>query len=98
MGLEEKGEEAQVNTLIYSMGDEADDILRSFTLSAEDRKKFAPVKAQFDQHFTKRWNVIFEHARFNMRRQMEGETVATFITALYTRSQSTAGTALYTMR
>lgn len=39
-GLEEKGQETQVNTLIYIMGDEADDILRSFTdLSTEDKKK-----------------------------------------------------------
>ena len=57
-GLEEKGEEVQVNTLIYSMGDEADDILRSFSLSEED-KKYAPVKAEFDRHFTKRRNVIY---------------------------------------
>ena len=84
-GLEKKGE-AQVNTLIYSMGDEADNILRSFSLSAED-KKYAPVKAQFDRHFTKRRNVIFERARFNMRRQEEGETVDAFITALYSLAE-----------
>ena len=30
-GLADKGEEAKLNTLIYCMGDEADDILRSFT-------------------------------------------------------------------
>ena len=41
-GLDKKGEETLVNTLIYSMGDEADDILRSFTLSAEDKKKYGP--------------------------------------------------------
>ena len=29
-GLADKGESAQVNTLIYAMGDKADDILRSF--------------------------------------------------------------------
>ena len=44
-GLNEKGEAAQVNTLIYSMGDEADDILRCFTtLSAEDKTKYAPLR------------------------------------------------------
>ena len=86
-GLDKKGEETLVNTLIYSMGDEADDILRSFTLSAEDKKKYGPVKAQFDLHFTKRRNVIFERARFNMRRQEEGETVDAFITALYSLAE-----------
>ncbi len=51
-----------MNTLTYSMGDEADDILRSFTLSEGDKKKYAPVKEQFDKHFIKRRNVIFERA------------------------------------
>ena len=82
-GLETKGQEAQVNTLIYSMGDEADDILRSFALSEEDKKEYDSVKAQFDAHFVKRRNVIFERARFNLRKQEEGEPVDAFITALY---------------
>lgn len=43
VGLKEKGEEAQVNMLFYSMGDKA----------AEDRK-YAPVKMQLDRNFTNR--------------------------------------------
>ena len=39
-GLSEQGDEAQVNTLIYAMGDEGDDILRSFAISADDRKVY----------------------------------------------------------
>ena len=81
-GLKEKGEEAQVNTLIYSMGDEADDILRSFGLT-ENSKKYDVVLAKFESHFIKRRNVIFERAKFNMRRQEEGESVYAFITSLY---------------
>ena len=59
-GLEEKGEEAQVNTLIYSMDDEADayDILCSFSLSVEEQKSYATVKAKFDSHFTKRQKLM----------------------------------------
>lgn len=72
----------QVNTLIHSIGDEANDILRSFNLLAEN-KKYSAVKERFDEHFTKRRNVIFERAKFNMRWQMEGETVDAFITDLY---------------
>ena len=83
-GLDQKDDEAQVNTLIYSMGDEADDILRSFTaLSEDDKKKYEPVVAQFEAHFVKRRNIIFERARFNMRKQEEGEPVDAFITSLY---------------
>ena len=72
-----------MNTLIYSMGDEADDILRSLRLSEEDRKKYNAVKEKFDAHFVQRRNVIFERAKFNMRRQEEGESVDNFITSLY---------------
>ena len=82
-GLKEKDEEAQVNTLIYSMGDEADDIMRSFGLAVEDAKNYSTVLAKFEAHFVKRRNVIFERAKFNMRRQEEGESVDAFITALY---------------
>ena len=58
-GLAEKDKVIQVNTLLYSMGDEADDILRSFALSGADQKKYSEVKAKFDQHFVKKRNVIF---------------------------------------
>ena len=82
-GLGSKGEEVQVNTLLYAMGDDADDILRSFQLSTADQKKYSEVKGRFDQHFVKKRNVIFERARFNRRKQEEGETVDAFITDLY---------------
>ena len=59
-GLEEKTEEAQVNTLIYTMEDVADDILRSFCLTAAESKKYDTVRAKFDSHFVKRRNVIYE--------------------------------------
>ena len=65
------------------MGDQADDILRSFNLSKEDAKKYTTVKDKFDSHFIKRRNVIFERAKFNMRKQEDGESVDSFITALY---------------
>ena len=78
-GLAEKEDEMQVNTLIYTMGDRADDILRSLTLTVEDRKKYDKV----NEHFVGKRNVIYERVRFNMRRQEEGESVDMFITALY---------------
>ena len=73
----------QVNTLLYAMGDDADNILRSFQLSTADQKKYSEVKGRFDQHFVKKRNVIFERARFNRRKQEEGETVDAVITDLY---------------
>ena len=82
-GLDTKDEEAQVNTLIYSMGDKADDIFRSLNLSEDDKKAYEQVKAKFDNHFVKKRNVIYERAKFNMRKQERGEGVDSFITALY---------------
>ena len=82
-GLASRDDEAQVNTLIYAMGDEADDILRSFALPEDDRKSYATVKSKFESHFVQRRNVIFEQAKFNRRKQEESESVDAFITALY---------------
>ena len=69
-GLVDKDGTIQVNTLIYCMGSEADEILSSFQLS-DDNKKFNVVNKKFDRYFIK-------------RRQNEGESVDHFITALRT--------------
>jgi hypothetical protein len=50
-------------SLIYSMGDQADDILRSF-LPEDDLKRYDIVKPVT---IMKRQNVIFERAKFNAR-------------------------------
>ena len=50
-GLSAKDDEVQVNTLIYAMGDEADEILQSFNLSDNDSKRYNAVKGRFKSHF-----------------------------------------------
>ena len=82
-GLSQKAEASQVNTLIYTMGESADDILSSMGLSDEDRGKYDVVKGKFTAHFVKGINVIYERAKFNQRSQQEGETVDQFVTALH---------------
>ena len=82
-GLAAKGDESQVNALVYCMGEEADDIMSSFGLSDEDSKKFETVKTKFEAHFVKKRNVVYERAKFNLRKQEEGELVDSFITSLY---------------
>ena len=82
-GLAKEEEENQINTLIYAVGDQADDILNSFKLSTTQPKQYHTVKTKFDEHFVARGNVISERAKFNQSRQEEGETVDTFITALH---------------
>ena len=78
-----KSGESQVNTLLYTMGEMADDILQSFKLSEEELKEYDTVVARFQRHFVSRRNIIFERAKFNSRIQGEGESADTFITALY---------------
>jgi hypothetical protein len=53
-GLEDTSGVTQVNSLIYSMGPEADDIVASFELNDENKKKYAKVKETFDSHFIER--------------------------------------------
>jgi len=65
----------QVSTLLYCLGEEADDILASTNITDEDRKKYSEVLAKFDGYFKVRKKVIFERARFNRREQEEDETV-----------------------
>ena len=63
----EEEEESQINTLIYAMGDQADDILTSFKLSTSRLKQYHTVKTKFDEHFVVRRSIIFERAKYNRR-------------------------------
>ena len=65
------------------MGDKADDILSSFGLSEADQNKYSVVRDKFESHFVKRRNVIFERVKFNSRKQLQDETVDSFITDLF---------------
>ena len=69
------------------MGDAADDILASLGLTEEEKKTYDTVVAKFQGHFVKKRNVIFERAKFNQRKQEEGESVDNFVTALYCLSE-----------
>ena len=81
--LTSKSEDAQISTLVYSLGDKAEDILTSFNLKDEELKKYDTVKGKFDSYFAKRRNTIYEQARFNSRTQGKNETVDEFIADLY---------------
>ena len=82
-GLAGESEARQVDTLLYCMGEEAEDVLTSTNISAEDREKYDKVIEHFKSHFKVRRNVIFERARFNRLCQKEGETAEQYITELY---------------
>ncbi len=78
----------QVNTLIYCMGDEADDVLRGQPLSNPQHQEYETVKETFNRFFMPKKNVIYERARFNQRVQQTNEPVDNFITALYALAEN----------
>ncbi|GBL92551.1 hypothetical protein AVEN_123742-1 [Araneus ventricosus] len=69
------------------MGEQADDIFSSFGLSKTEQDDFDTVLKKFNDHFVVNKNTIFERAQFNKRVQLDGESVNTFITALYTLAE-----------
>ena len=76
----------QVNTLLYCIGEEAEGVLSSASITADERAIY--VIAKFDGYFRVRRNVILEKARFNRRNQLEGETSEQYIMKLYRLSES----------
>ena len=64
-----ENEAAQVNTLNYSMGDEADDILASLKLTNEDRAFYRTVQEQLDNLFIVKRTAVNESVKLNMKVQ-----------------------------
>ena len=82
-GLASGNEQQQVSTLLYCLGEQADDVLSSTGISEENRKKYSEVMTKFDDYFKIRRNVIFERARFNRRNQLPDETAEEYVTVLF---------------
>jgi len=81
-GLNNKPQTEQVSTLLYAMGDSADDILQTLQLD-EGTVSYEAIKKSLNDHFAEWRNVIVERARCNKRSQIAGESVDTFIQDLY---------------
>ena len=85
--LEKRSEEVKVDSLVFYLGNQAEDIFASFNLSEEDGKKYDVVKDKFKDYFIDKPNVVYERHKFNTRRQQPGEKVEDFITALHTMAE-----------
>ena len=48
LGLGSKSEDQQVNTLLYCLGEESDDVLTSTGITDEERKSYKDVLSKFD--------------------------------------------------
>ena len=58
-GLSLATEKCQISTILYCLGEEADDVLLSTNITEEQEKKHADVLAKFDEHFKVRENLSF---------------------------------------
>ena len=81
-GLASQPDSEQVSTLLYAMGDCADDIIVSLNVQ-EKTAKYDDVIEALKKYFNVRKNIIVERAKFNKRTQRPGESVDTFINDLY---------------
>ena len=75
-GLATGTEQRQVSTLLYCLGEQAEDVLSSTGISEDDRKKYSEVMSKLDDYFKVRKNVI-------LRNQLPGETVEEYVTVLF---------------
>lgn len=82
-GLAGDDEAKQISTLLYCLGEQAEAVLDSTDITADERKVYDTVVAKLDGFFQVRRNVIFERARFNRRNQQEGEGAEHYIMTLY---------------
>ncbi|XP_047998796.1 uncharacterized protein K02A2.6-like [Leguminivora glycinivorella] len=75
--------ETQVNSLLYIMGAQANNVITSMKLSESDMKSYDIVKAKFESYYSARKTKMYSRARFNQRIQNENECIDDFITDLH---------------
>ena len=80
-GLSNRQATDQISTLMYAMGEQAEDILN--TLHVPDDANYDQLKESLNTYFGVRRNLIIERAKFNRRVQQPGEFVDVFIQDLY---------------
>ena len=82
-GLASRSEQRQVSTLLYCLGEQAEDVLSSTGISEDSRKNYSDVMGKFDEYFHVRKNIIFERAHFNRQNQLPDETAEEYISVLF---------------
>ena len=77
-GLVTKPDRDQVSTLLYAMGDCADDILITLSIN-EETISYADLTTAFNNYYKVRKNIVADRAKFNNRKQQPGEPLDVFI-------------------
>ena len=85
-GLATDSEEKQVSTLLYCLGEEAEEILA--VSDTKPKKTYKAVVDTFNSFFGVRRNIIYERACFNTRVQQEGESAEQYVIALPSQAEN----------
>ena len=80
-GLSNRPTNDQISTMVYAMGDQAEDILN--TLHVPGDASYEQLQQTLDAYFGVRRNLVIERAKFNRRNQQPGESVDVFIQDVY---------------
>lgn len=81
--LRERSESEKIDLLLYTMGEKAEEILTQIMSGSSVATTLKAVTDKFTEYFSPKKNTIFESYKFNSRKQQIGESVDTFVTALY---------------
>ena len=82
-GLHKDDGEVQVAALIYAMGPQAEHIIHTLNLSAEDSCNYGTVVEKLDSYFIPKRNYIAERQAFESRCQAANESSECFMRSLY---------------
>eukprot|EP00731_Ephydatia_muelleri_P002671 Em0001g2671a len=85
-GLAADSEEKQVSTLLYCLGEEAEEVLA--VSDTKPKKTYKAVVDTFNSFFGVRRNIIYERARSNTRVQQEGESAEQYVIALHSLAEN----------
>ena len=68
---------------MYCMGEDAEEVLATTNITAEQKKEYRQVVQKFDEYFKVRKNLVYERASFNLAHQLADESAEQFITRLH---------------
>lgn len=86
-GLSESSNARQVSTLMYILGQQADDLLNSFNLSESEKLDYNTVFEKFNTYYTSNHNKIHARAKFNKLCQEPNERIDDYIAKVYSAAE-----------
>lgn len=82
--LTKETELVQIDTLLYIMGDTAEEIFAQLPLSAENKKKYERVTSALEKYFQPQENLVQHVVQFHDKSQKAAESNEEYIRAVYT--------------